>query len=270
MANEQKVKESYDKITPDAALLIDGTVSDYRGKLEISSNFTDEPRVLSKEEYDGSDFIPPERKDLNEMYSQLVARIDSIRNPELQVFLNAIFKEEFKDKFIRHPGAIQIHHNWIGGLMQHTLEVVEYCETSIKLYPSLDKDLLIAGALLHDIGKLEELEVTSRIKGGVKGQLVGHLILGIVMVHERIEASKMDDALKNKLLHLLVSHHGKPEFGSPKEAMIPEAIALYYADEMSSKLCEMTEFISNNKEKTEDEFMYKYHRTNSGTNILLK
>ena len=269
--DEAKVKSIYDSIKPDSVILINGNVSNYQGKPQIvADSNSGEVKVLTIGEYDESEFIPPQRKDLDEMYSELIVKINIITNQKLKDFVAKLFKEELKENFIKHPGAIQIHHNWVGGLMQHTLEVVEYCEISAKLHPSLDKDLLIAGALLHDIGKLEELEVTSRIKGSQKGILLGHLILGIIFVAEKLKGSDIDNILADKLLHLMASHHGKLEFGSPKEAMIPEALALYYADEMSSKICEMTEFVKNSKEETEDDFMFKYNKKDSGTNIFLK
>ena len=121
--------------------------------------------------------------------------------------------------------------------------------------------------MLHDIGKLEEIEMTTRIKGSRKGQFVGHLGLGIALLAEKLKESRIDDLLKDKLLHLMASHHGKVEFGSPKEPMIPEALALHYADEMSSKISEMIEFVKANREATEDDFMY-HHRNSK--NIFLK
>jgi len=145
--------------------------------------------------------------------------------------------------------------------------IIEYCETACKLDSRLDRNLLLAGAMLHDIGKLEELEVTSRIKGSEKGQLVGHLTLGAIYLSDKLKSSSLDETLKNKLLHLIVSHHGRFEFGSPKEPMFPEAIVLYYADELSSKLTDIMEFIDENKEGTEDDFLY-YGR--KGSNIFLK
>ena len=143
---------------------------------------------------------------------------------------------------------------------------MNYCRLSWDYFPQLNKDLLIAGALLHDIGKLEEIGVTSRIKGTNKGQLTGHLILSAIFVSNKCNEFQLDEAIKNKLLHIIVSHHGKLEFGSPKEPMFPEAVAIYYADEMSSKLAEMLEFIEDAKLSTEDDFMF--HRR-SGKNILL-
>ncbi len=171
------------------------------------------------------------------------------------------------EKFKEHPGAITVHHHWIGGLLEHTFEVVEYCETTIKLFPNLDRDLLITGAILHDVGKLEELETTSRIKGSEIGQLVGHLVLGISFLMKKLDQSELDDLTKNKLIHMLVSHHGKLENGSPKEGMFSEAIALYYADELSSKISEMSSYIKESKEKTDDDFMYNYRYKK---NIFLK
>ena len=119
-------------------------------------------------------------------------------------------------KFKKHPGGIEIHHNWTGGLLQHTLEVLNYCKLSWELFPELSKDLLITGALLHDIGKLEELAVTSRIKGTNKGQLIGHIVLGSTYVSNKIDEIGMEDEPKDKILHMIVSHHGRMECPLPK------------------------------------------------------
>jgi 3'-5' exoribonuclease len=151
--------------------------------------------------------------------------------------------------------------------MQHCLEMIRFCSTACDLYPELDRDLLVAGALLHDIGKLEELEVTSRIKGTQKGQLVGHIALGLVTVSKKMEEFGFEEDLKNKVLHLIVSHHGHLEYGSLKEPMFPEAVVLHYADELSSKTTEMLEFIKDGKASTEDEFMYSKRNER---NIFLK
>lgn len=135
------------------------------------------------------------------------------------------------------------------------------------MFPSLNKDLLIAGAMLHDIGKLEEVIVTSRIKGTNIGQLIGHLPLSIIFVSNKCDEIGLDKIQKEKLLHIITSHHGKLEFGSPKEPMIPEAVVIYYADELSSKVTEMIGFIEMAKKDTEDDFMYNKR---GGKNIYLK
>lgn len=265
--DEEEVKKIYDSIKPDAVVLLNGTVSTYRDKLQLtadSSFGTITPLTL--EQYDPLEFIEESKKDIELMYSELLSKIDSIKDEPLKKLTKEIF-DEIGEKFKNHPGAIQIHHNWIGGLLEHTLEVIEYCETSVKLFEELDRDLLLIAAILHDIGKLEELEMTSRIKGSQKGQLVGHLVLGAIYISEKLKESDLDDLTKNKLLHLLISNHGKLEFGSPKETMLPEALALYHADELSSKISEMLGFIKDSKEATEDDFMYHYKR---GINVFLK
>ena len=258
----------YDSIKADSVVHVQGRVSLYGGKLQLTTNepFIIEP--LKESEYDKADFIKPARKDIDEMYSELKSAIDDVKNQDIKKLLENIFNEPaMKAKFKTHPGAIEIHHNWIGGLLEHTLEVLKYSLLSIELFPVLDKDLLIAGALLHDIGKLDELEVTSRIKGSDSGQLVGHIVLSTIFVSNEMDKLNLDQELKNKLLHIIVSHHGKTEYGSPKEPMFPEAVVVYYADEMSSKIAEMTEFIKDSMEDTEDNFMY--HRRKQH-NIYLK
>jgi 3'-5' exoribonuclease len=202
------------------------------------------------------------------MYDELTRIIASIKNEQLKKLLSSIFEEvSIKEKFKTHPGGIEIHHNWIGGLLQHTLEVAKYCELSVGAYPTMNRDLLVAGCLLHDIGKLEELEVTARIKGSRRGQMHGHIVLGSIFVANEMNKLGVDEEIKDKLLHIIISHHGTNELGSPKEPMLPEAVAVYYADEMSSKLAEIIEYIEDNKLGTEDEFKYNYRKDR---NIFLR
>jgi len=128
---------------------------------------------------------------------------------------------------------------------------------------------LISGTILHDIGKIEEMEMTSRIKGTNKGMLIGHTTLGSVLVLEKMKEMKIEEELSNKIIHMILSHHGKLEFGAAKEPMFPEAVVLHYADEMSSKVTEMLKFVEDSKENTEDDFMPKWDR-NHPRNIFLR
>jgi 3'-5' exoribonuclease len=266
--NETAVRALYDSMKADSIVRVQGKVALYREKLQMTTNAPDRIEVLKPGQYDEADFVKQAKKNIDEMYGRLLDFVSEVKNPKIKELLSSVFKDkEIEGKFKKHPGAIDIHHNWVGGLMEHVLEVAEYCKKSWELYPQLDKDLLIAGALLHDIGKLEELEVTSRIKGTRKGQLTGHLVLSAVFVSNKCDEAKIDAETKDKLMHIIVSHHGKSEYGAPKEPMFPEALAVYYADELSARLAEMTEFIEESKQSTEDEFMYQ-KRYNK--NVLLK
>ncbi len=267
--DEKGVKDIYDSIKSDSVVRIEGKVSSYNDKLQLTTNAPFKIEVLNEEQYEKEDFVKPSKKDLEKLYSELMDSINLVENEKIKNLLNSIFKDPIiVRKFKEHPGAIEIHHNWIGGLLEHTLEVLKYSQLTLQQFPMLDKDLLIAGSLLHDIGKLDELEITSRIKGTNLGQLTGHLVLGLIYVAKKIdEIEDFDKEIKDKILHILTSHHGKNEFGSPKEPMFPEALAIYYADELSSKISEMTEFIESAREETEDDFMYS--RRKNG-NIFLK
>lgn len=267
--DEKAVKEIYESIKSDGVVRIQGKVSSYNDKLQLATNAPFRIEVLNEKQYEKEDFVKPSKKNIEEMYDELINSIDSVENEKIKTLLNNIFQDPIiLEKFKEHPGAIEIHHNWIGGLLEHTLDVLKYSQLTLQQFPTLNKDLLIAGSLLHDIGKLEELEITSRIKGTNLGQLTGHLVLGLIYVSKKIdEIEDFDKEIKDKILHILTSHHGKNEFGSPKEPMFPEALAIYYADELSSKISEMTEFIESAKEETEDDFMY--NRRKNG-NIFLK
>jgi len=265
--DESRVKALYDSIKADSVVHVQGRAGSYMDKLQITSNEPDTVQPLPSGEYNPEDFIPKARRNLDEMWGEVEGFIGRVRGPEVKAVLDRIFgSKTVKAEFMKRPGAIEIHHNWVGGLMQHTLEVAEYAVLAKKLNSQLDEDLLIAGALLHDIGKLEEIEVTVRIKGSKKGQLKGHIVLGYGMVSRVMDELGTTDEVRDKLLHLILSHHGSQEYGSPKPPMIPEAFAVYYADELSSKLSEITDYVEWARKNTEDEFMY--HRRH-GHNILL-
>lgn len=267
--DEAKVREVYDTIKKDDIVFVNGYFKTFNNKPSISTNPPDTIRVLKKDEYNPAEFIKPAKRPLSEMVSELKNYINGIQNPQIKRILERIFIEDaqFLDRFKTHPGAIEIHHNWTGGLLQHTLEIAKYCELSTNMFPNLDKDTLIAGALLHDIGKIHEIDVTTRIKGTIKGQLKGHIPIGFKILSNVMDELNTSEEIRNKLLHILLSHHGSNEFGSPKEPMFSEAVAVYYADEMSSKLSAIIEFINEQKANTEDDFLY-YKRQNR--NIYLR
>lgn len=266
--DRSKVEALYGSLKADSVVHVQGKVSSYNNRLQLATNEPGVIEALTPDRYDESDFIKQPKRDLDVMYKELLGWVELVEDEKLRGLLSRVFGEkDFEARFKRHPGAIEIHHNWVGGLLQHTLEVLAYCRASWELFPELNKDLLIAGALLHDVGKLEEINVTSRIKGTVRGQLAGHLVLGSIFVSKVCDEVQLDDETKNRLLHIMASHHGRVEYGSPKEPMFPEALVVYYADELSSKLAEMTEFVNESKLSTEDDFMY--HKR-SGRNILLK
>lgn len=267
--DEDEVKNVFDSIKEDYVVEVKGWFKVFGKKPQISTNPPDTINALKEGEYDISDFIKPAKRPIEEMVNELNEQINSIQNTDIKAILNEVFTEnqDFLNKFKTHPGAIEIHHNWTGGLLQHTLEVAKICEVSRGLFPELDRDLVIAGALLHDIGKLHELGVTTRIKGTIKGQLKGHIPMGFKMLSDVMDRLKTEEMTRSKLLHIVLSHHGFNEFGSPKEPMFSEALAVYYADELSSKLTEITEFVKDSKEATENDFMYNRRHSR---NILLR
>ena len=266
--NEARVKAIYNSFKADSIVHVQGKVTSYHERLQLSTNEPDIIEPLNEGEYNESDFIKAAKKDIEIMYSELESTIEEIKDPKLKELLTNVFADkDMEMKFKKHPGAIEIHHGWIGGLLQHTLEVIAFCKTACDLHPELNRDLVLTGAMLHDIGKLEEIEVTHRIRGTRKGQLTSHLVLSAVYVSNKCDEVKMDECLKDKLMHIIVSHHGKEEFGAPKPPMFPEAIIVYYADELSAKVTEMIEFIENGRQETEDDFIY-YRR--EGKNIYLR
>jgi 3'-5' exoribonuclease len=250
--NQEEVEKVYDSIQPDSVVLVDGVVKEYRGKLEIN---TSDVRVLKEGEFEKHIFIKKAERDIDEMFKELQGLICEIKNPQLRKVIDSFFADkQFVEKFKNHPGAMYKHHNYIGGLLEHTLHVTKICKMMYDLYPKMNKDLLLAGAILHDIGKIKELDYTNNIFATDEGRLLGHLIQGFDMLSNQIKRLGVEGNIKTKILHMMLAQHGKREYGSPKEPMFPEALCVYLADEMDSRLYQMIDF----KEKmiTEDNFAY--------------
>lgn len=184
------------------------------------------------------DFCPYTTKDIDEMLSNLYSYIDSVKSEYLKSLLNVFFgNEKFIEKFKKHSAGKQVHHAFIGGLLEHTLGVTNICNTLSRLYPVINRDLLITAAICHDLGKMKELSVFPDNDYTDEGNLLGHIYIGAEMVD--VQARKIQGFPKNllnELKHCILAHHGKLEFGSPKTPMIIEAMALNFADDTDAKL----------------------------------
>ena len=192
--------------------------------------------VVENDKVAPSEFLPNSIRPISEMEIELKNRINEILDPNLTKLLKIIFNEERFSKYKKVPAGKAWHHAYIGGLLEHTLEIIKICDLMCGIHKEINKDLLITGAVLHDLGKIEELEFETGFEYTNKGKLVGHIVI-IANIIEK-EVSKIEnfpEDLKNQLLHLVLSHQGKLEFASPVIPKTLEAIVLYHADELSAK-----------------------------------
>jgi len=218
-----------------AYVLIQGLAKPFRDQMQLT--LTSLQRV-AEEGVQLADFMPASARPLAEMATELAAVIAAITNPGLKALLEAIFQGETLARFQRAPAAKKMHHAYIGGLIEHTLSVVGMAVRTASHYPSLDRDMLIAGALLHDIAKIEEFDFARPPIGYTdRGRLVGHLVLGVEMVRKAAEGlADLTAAQIDALTHIILSHHGQLAFGSPVLPMTPEAILLHHLDDMDAKM----------------------------------
>ena len=199
-------------------------------------------RVLDEAEVDYEAFLPSAPGNIEELQSALDDAICSVKNISLRRLLEEFFNDnEFRMLFMRTPAALRRHHVYLGGLLDHTVGVLKLCLAAADSYPRVDRDLLVAGALLHDIGKVRTYQVTKGFEGTDEGRLIGHLVLGTQMVREKVQLLREDGvvfstSVEALLLHLLVSHHGIMEWGSPVEPLSLEACILHHADNFDAQV----------------------------------
>lgn len=255
-SNKDDIQKLYDSIKKDDVVRITGETTMFNNRVAVNIN---PPRgkieVLKKGDYEVSEFIPESSRDPKEMYAELTRVVDSMKDVHLKKLVESFTKDKpFSDKFIKHPGAMYKHHGWLGGLLEHTLNVVKICDFLKTIHPKLNRDLMLTGAILHDVGKIRELDVTTHIQTSREGMLIGHLALSYEEVSKKMDELGTPEDLKLKIKHIIISHHGKTEYGTPKQPGIPEALAVYLADETDSKLTEMIQHIKN--AVTEDDYIY--------------
>lgn len=214
---------------------VKGQLDEYQGAPQIKIS-----EIRLAEEQDNvtpQDFIPRSARDPEEMKTEFRNRIKKIQNPYLNKLLKNVFTDERFDKYTIAPAGKLWHHSYISGLIEHTLEIIRICDLMCDIHPELNRDLLIAGAMLHDFGKIEELSFDSAFEYTDKGKLLGHIVIASIIVNEEINKIKdFPDDLKMNLIHLILSHQGKLEHASPVVPKTLEAITLYHADELSAKV----------------------------------
>jgi 3'-5' exoribonuclease len=195
-------------------------------------------RLARPEEIDVADFLPATKADVSKLYSQLLEFAASIANPFLKKLVSAILSDaSIAAKYKRAPAAKVMHHAYIGGLLEHVVSLCGLAKLAAAHYPELDLDLLLTAAILQDVGKLDELCYERAIAYTTEGQLLGHILMEFETVSKAIDSIDGFPAnLKTVVQHLLISHHGEYEFGSPKLPMIREALVFHYLDDLDSKL----------------------------------
>jgi 3'-5' exoribonuclease len=187
---------------------------------------------------DFADFLPATGKDVGRLWAQLEEFAASIADVHLKQLLQAFLNDAaFAGAFRQAPAAKSLHHACIGGLLDHVVSLLSLCDLACRNYPQINRDLVLAGAFLHDIGKVHELCYGRSFGYTSRGQLLGHMIIELEMVQQKIAAlPAFPETLKLLLEHMIISHHGEYEFGSPKLPMFPEALMLHYLDDLDSKM----------------------------------
>ena len=193
---------------------------------------------VAEAEIDLADYLPASKRDRDEMFRELQGWIAGMSEPHLKRLLELVFAdEEIARAYRTAPAAKTVHHNWIGGLIEHVLSLCNLARTSAAHYPHIDFDLLLTGVLLHDIGKIRELHYARSFGYTTEGQLLGHIQIGVQMVLDKLRmVPDFPPRLRDLVVHMILSHHGELEFGSPKIPMFPEALLLHLLDNMDSKM----------------------------------
>ena len=212
-----------------------GSVSRFDDRIQMK---VDQIRKATPSEVDKADLMPATTYDVAALWSQLLGFVDSLTNPDLKRLLTTLLADPVLAQAYREaPAAKQLHHAWLGGLLEHVVSLCTLADRVVTHYPLLDRDLVITGVLLHDIGKVRELSWDIGFEYTIEGSLLGHIQIGTAVAEKTMDSlPDFPPRLKLLVLHMILSHHGKLEFGSPKLPMIPEALVLNFLDDLDAKM----------------------------------
>jgi len=234
------VGEVLDAFEQDDVVKVKGLLNRYNNRWQLTIH---KLRRMEESEADFADYLPKTSKDIDQLWQTLAAFVASFKNPHLKALVEAFMSDpEIAAAYKSAPAAKTLHHAFIGGLLEHVVSLFSSCDLLCHNYPQVDRDLLLTGAFLHDIGKIHELSYGRSFSYTTRGQLLGHMIIELEMLHAKIalvdatSAQPFPAELKALIEHLIISHHGHYEFGSPKLPMFPEALMLHYLDDLDSKM----------------------------------
>src|SRR5216683_6503857 len=229
------VEEAIDVFDQDDFLKVKGLLNKYKNRFQLTMH---KVRRLQEADVDFSDYLPKSTKNLDELWQVLVDFVSTFQNPYLKALLQAFMADpEITTAYRSAPAAKTLHHAFIGGLLDHVVSLFRSCDLMSQNYPQINRDLLLTGVFLHDIGKIQELTYNRAFSYTTRGQLLGHMIIELEMLQAKL--AKLPDfpaGLKTLLEHMIISHHGQYDFGSPKLPMFPEALMLHYLDDLDSKM----------------------------------
>jgi 3'-5' exoribonuclease len=219
-----------------------------------------ELKKITDGEVELADYFPVARGDQAEMFAGILGYVDQVRTPCLSALLHAFFRDDaIVSLFRRAPAAKGFHHVYIGGLLEHTLSVVRLLDQAADHYAGINRDLLIAGGILHDIGKIYEFSYERIVEYSDPGRLVGHIVMGVEMIDAKIAAiPDFPEQTAMELRHLILSHHGVLEYGSPKRPKTLEALIVHYMDDLDAKVNAFQEYIRGARDEESD--WTPYHR----------
>jgi 3'-5' exoribonuclease len=229
---------------PGDYLRVRGKIQVFQGALQMIVSHLE---VIDSNQIEPGEFLPQCSQDIARLTARLRQLLFGLVNPHLRALAECfLIDDEFVRKFTTAPAGIKNHHAYHGGLLEHVVTLLNVGDLIAGLYPELDRDLLMTGIFLHDIGKIDELSYDRAFGYTDEGQLIGHLVMGVAMLREKVKRTAdltgepFPDELRLRLEHMIVSHHGSYEFGSPKLPMTPEAVALHYLDNLDAKIHTVT------------------------------
>jgi 3'-5' exoribonuclease len=258
-------KDLFDSFSVDEFVKIKGRVEIYKRYPQLK---LDDLKKVTESSIDIAIYLAAVEEDRDEMFKNFLSKIKGIKNPHLKLLLDNIFRDgEIVDRFKMAPAATDFHHPYLGGLLEHTSSCIDLARMVTSKYPGINIALLICGAALHDIGKIDELSYRRSFYYTDKGRLIGHIVLGVGIVEKKMsEIPDFPDELKDLILHIILSHHGEHEWGSPKRPMCLEAIVLHYIDNLDAKINGFRHFVKTYNEPDSNwtrhskmfrEFLYK-------------
>ncbi len=255
--NVDKLAEA---LVPGKIVRLEASIDSYQNNLQMK--ILDARPLRPDDKIDPADFMPKTPYDIDHLFHKFLEYKNSIANPKIRQLVDYFFEnDEFVEKFKKHPAAKAMHHAYVGGLLEHTVTLVHSCDNLAKVYGKLNRDILIAGAMLHDIGKTIEMSCDVSTEYTVPGRLLGHLAMGSDMIGQAANSIKdFPEELKLIMQHLILSHHGQLDFGSPVLPATPEALALHSLDMLDANLFQAFEAINDEKENDFTKIVYGLSR----------